>query len=401
MIKFGGTSVGDGERFVNAARIVTGAAQSRPVAVVVSAMSGTTDALIGYAEATADGSGITAREGSTAELHRSLTERHLGAARRAVDAEYLPEVEERLLVLLERLTEELAAPYENPVARMDRVSVYGERMSAEILAGAISSLGTPAEVVAEDPISTDSNFGGAAVEVDATRDRCQRYIEPLLERDTVAVVPGYVGREPSGAPTTLGRGGSDLSATVLGNAIGSEEVWILSDVDGVLTADPRLVPEARLMSRLSYREASTFAALGAKVLHPRTMEPALASGMEVRVKNTFRPEGSGTSVSNREDGFGVRCIALRWGFKVEVPCSGGYKRAAAAVVCIGAPTKIDMKRGTRSLREAGIPILHSGFSSPGLVFLVVKDDAERALRVLHEDLVVANEELSRVAEEIA
>ncbi|MCD6054411.1 MAG: aspartate kinase [Rubrobacteraceae bacterium] len=383
VIKFGGTSVGGGAQFVRAARIATEAAGDNPVVVVVSAMSGTTDTLLGYARMS---SGWVRRAlenethgASIAELRRILAERHLLAAREAVAAEHLPGVEGRLVDLLGELEDVMGA--------RDEIAVYGERLSAEILAGAISSQGVPAGVGAADPIATDTRFGEAEVDPAATRERSARYVSPLLEGGLVAVVPGYVGSSPGGLPTTLGRGGSDLSATVLGRALGSDEVWIMSDVAGVLDADPRLVPEASLMPRLSYREAGIFAGLGAKVLHPRTMEPASEAGIEVFVRNTFAPDGAGTHVTGFDPGAGVRCVALRQNVAMEIPCTDGREGRAAMVVCIGTPDEEDLARGRRCLREAGIPVQHFGIAAAGLVFVVSADVGLQALRALHACLI--------------
>ena len=390
-MKFGGTSVGGGAEFVRAARIATEAAANRPVAVVVSAMSGTTDTLLGYARMSPGWVRQTLKrethEASVAELRRALAERHLLAAREAVDPERLPEVEGRIVDLLGELEEAIEAPSKNLKARRDEIAVYGERLSAEILAGAISNQGTPASAVVADPVATDGNFGEAEVDVGSTRERSARYVSPLLERGLVAIVPGYVGRSPRGKPTTLGRGGSDLSATVLGRALGSEEVWIMSDVDGVLDADPRLVPGASLMPRLSYREAGVFAGLGAKVLHPRTMEPAEEAGIEVFVRNTFAPGGAGTHVTGFDPGAGVRCVALRQNVALEIPCTDGREGRAAMVVCIGSPDDEDLERGRRCLREAGIPVQHFGIAAAGLVFVVAADLGLDALRALHAGLI--------------
>jgi aspartate kinase len=391
VIKFGGTSVGDGARFSRVAGIAIEAARDRPVVAVVSAMSGTTDTLLGYADATSrralrTSTGAT-REGSVAELHHALSERHLRAAGEAISAEHLPGVEERLLALLESLVRSFNEPPENRAARRARVAGHGERLSAEILAGALRSAGAPAAVVAEDPIATEVGFDEALVDPVETQRRCARLVAPLLHRGAIAVVPGYVGRSPEGLPTTLGRGGSDLSATVLGKALGSREVWIMTDVDGVLDADPRLVPDAALMPRLSYQQAGLFAALGAKVLHPKTVEPASEASIEIRVRNTFNLECAGTRVSEHEDGEGICCVALRRRFAAEVPCVPGHKRKAAAVVCIGSPEDGDLARGLQSLREAGIPPIHSGIASAGLVFVVGAEVAEEALRVLHAGML--------------
>jgi aspartate kinase len=390
-IKFGGTSVGGGAQFVRAARIAAEAAQDNLVAVVVSAMSGTTDTLLGYARMSSGWVRQTLQDGtheaSIAELRRMLAERHLNAARQAVAPEHLPGVEGRVIDLLGELEEVIGTPADNVKARRDEIAVYGERLSAEILAGAISSQGVPAGVVGDDPIATNSRFGEAEVDPVATRERSARYVLPLLDGGLVAVVPGYVGRSPGGLPTTLGRGGSDLSATVLGRALDSEEVWIMSDVDGVLDADPRLVPDASLMPRLSYREAGIFAGLGAKVLHPRTVEPASVAGIEVFVRNTFAPDGAGTHVTGFDPGAGVRCVALRQNVAMEIPCTDGREGRAAMVVCIGSPDEEVLARGRRCLREAGIPVQHFGIASAGLVFLVSAEVGLEALRALHASLI--------------
>ncbi len=390
VIKFGGTSVGGGAQFARAAAIAAGATRKRPVAVVVSAMSGTTDTLLDHAERPG--------AGSSERLCRALCERHLAAAREAVAPERLPEVERRVLSTLDELVEALKRPVENPQARRAEIAVFGERLSSAILAGAISTAGVPAAVVPEDPIATDSGFHEAEILVEATRERCSRFVAPLLEGGTVAVVPGYVGRSPEGLPTTLGRGGSDLSATVIGRALGSSEVWIMSDVDGVLDADPRIVPDAALLPSLSYGEATIFASLGAKVLHHRTMEPAAEAGIEVRVRNTFAPGHPGTVITDRKSGRGLRCVALRRGLSVEVPCSNG-RAGIASVVCIGTPEDGDLKRGKLALRRARIPYLHAGVASAGLVFYVGADVAEEALRALHAGVISPSRERER--EEVA
>jgi aspartate kinase len=389
VIKFGGTSVGGGAEIVRAANLAAEAAQNGPVAVVVSAMAGTTDALLGYADATAasrTSAGAT-REGSVTELHATLATRHLRAAREAVCGEHLPEVEERIHFLLERLVEVVEEPVGDPAARRNEIAVHGERLSATILAGAIRSLGTPAAVVSSDPIATNYDFGEAEVLAGETRRRVGRYVRPVLEAGSVAVVPGYVGRAPDGSVTTLGRGGSDLSATVLGRALGSSEVWIMSDVDGVLDADPRIVPDATLMLRLSYREAGLFATLGARVLHPKTMEPASEAGIEVFVRNSFDASSPGTRISDFGNGEGLRCVALRRDLAIEIPCTQGREKRAASVVCIGKPEDGDLAHGTRCLREAGIPLLHAGVAGAGLVFFVAAERGEQALRALHAALI--------------
>ena len=170
----------------------------------------------------------------------------------------------------------------------------------------------------------------------------------------------------------------------------------MTDVDGVLDADPRLVPDATLMPRLSYEEAGVFAGLGAKVLHPKTMEPASESGMEVFVRNSFAPKRPGTRVTGFEAGPGVRCVALRREVAVEIPCTDGRESKAAMVVCIGSPDDEDLARGLKILRSAGIPAWHHGIASAGLVYVVAAEAGEAALRALHGSLITAP-----VVEEVA
>lgn len=393
VIKFGGTSVGGGAAFKRAAAIAAEAADGRPVAVVVSAMSGVTNLLLGHASGVVDSDGAAAEE-----LRETLAERHLRAIREAVAPERRPMVEERVVELLDELVETVKRPAEGVKARRAAIAVFGERLSSEVLAGAIARAGAPAEVVAADPIATDRRFDEAEVDVDETERRCSRYVAPLLQAGTVAVVPGFVGRAPDGSPTTLGRGGSDLSATVIGRALGSREVWIMSDVNGVLDADPRIVPDAELMPRLSYHEAHTFAGLGAKVLHHKTMEPAAEAKMTVRVRNTFAPDTPGTRISaDFADGDGVRCVALRRKVPMEIPCANGRRSETAMVVCIGSPSERDLKLGLRLLRKAKIRFLHAGFASAGLVFVVNGERGEDALRLLHGSLVTADAGVEEVA----
>jgi len=414
VIKFGGTSVGEGAAFLRAARIAAGAAQDRPVAVVVSAMNGATDALLGFAEGFADPSTRTSagatREGSLVELYRALADQHLAAACEAVPEELLPEVEDRLQTILERLVRAASATSNDQAARNDAIASCGERLSAEILAGVLNGLGTPAAVAPDDPIATDDDFGGAKVLAEETRRRTRGYVWPLLDAGLVAVVPGYVGRAPNGAVTTLGRGGSDLSATVLGRALCSREVWIMTDVEGVLEADPCLIPDAGSIRHLSYREAARFATLGAKVLHPDTVAPAAAGGIEVRVRSTFDPDSSGTHISGREGEPGVRGVVLSRGLSLTHVRSEAAGNAfcvlgadadglkvlvdstpadVAAIVCIGAPTDRDLLTGLRCLHETGIRPLFAGNTSAGLLFAVSEDVAELGLRTLHAELVSA------------
>jgi aspartate kinase len=171
----------------------------------------------------------------------------------------------------------------------------GERLCARLLAEALVSAGIPAAAIdATQLIITDDTFQAAHPDLSATTQRTRQFLEPVLNSHQVAVVTGFIGATVAGIPTTLGRGGSDYSAALLGAVLAADEVWIWTDVDGVMTADPRLVPEARTIPILSYREVAELAYYGAKVLHPKTIRPVIEAGIGLRVCNTFNPSHPGT-----------------------------------------------------------------------------------------------------------
>jgi aspartate kinase len=180
---------------------------------------------------------------------------------------------------------------------MDAVTSLGERLSARILAALLRQQGARSEAVdATDLIVTDDTFQDAAPLIEATREQVAARLGPLLEAGILPVVTGFVGATREGVTTTLGRGGSDFSAAILGDCLDADEVWIWTDVDGVMTTDPNIVPEARVIPVLSYSEVSELAYYGAKVLHPRTIRPVVERGIPLRVKNTFNPAFAGTRV---------------------------------------------------------------------------------------------------------
>jgi aspartate kinase len=185
---------------------------------------------------------------------------------------------------------------------LDAVSSLGERMSVHLLAGALRAGGTPAlPVDAAEIVRTDDAFQGAAPDMTETRRLAQEMLGPMLAEGIVPVVTGFIGATADGVVTTLGRGGSDYSAAILGAAMDADEVWIYTDVDGVMTADPRVVPDTRTLETLSYREMSELAYFGAKVLHPKTVLPALERGIPIRIRNTFNPSHPGTLVLGKSD----------------------------------------------------------------------------------------------------
>ncbi len=297
VMKFGGTSVGGAPAVAQAAAIVQEQAQAwERLVVIVSAMRGVTDALIQGARTAASGDGQT-----YASLVTDLRVKHTLAV-----AELLSDADERttLLKTLDAYLDEFATFCrsvqvlgEVTPRAMDAISSLGERMNARIVAARLRQMGLRSEAVdATELIVTDRRFQQATPLMDLTRARTQARLLPLLEAGVVPVVTGFMGATEDGITTTLGRGGSDYSAAILGVTLDADEVWTWTDVDGVLTTDPRIVPDARVIPVLSYSEVAELAYFGAKILHPKTISPVVERGIPLWVKNTFNPICPGTRI---------------------------------------------------------------------------------------------------------
>ncbi|MBN1246812.1 MAG: aspartate kinase, monofunctional class [Anaerolineae bacterium] len=303
VMKFGGTSVGNAEAIAQAASLVRQEAENwERVVVVVSAMRGVTDALIEGARTAEQGDPETYR-GIVSDLRVRHT---LVVAALISDAE----VRTSLLRTVDAYLDEYATFChsvhvlgEVTPRAMDTISSMGERVNARVVAAHLREQGVAAEAVdATDLIVTDDRFQQAVPQMAETRVQVQKNLVPLLEEGIIPVVTGFMGATRTGITTTLGRGGSDYSASVLGAALDADEVWTWTDVDGVLTADPRIVADAHIIPELSYSEVSELAYFGAKVLHPKTIRPVVESNIPLWVKNTFNPTCPGTRIIAEPNG---------------------------------------------------------------------------------------------------
>ena len=309
-MKFGGTSVGDAESLRRATGIIAGDAREGRVVAVVSAMAGVTDQLIAAAQESAAGETRAANA-----LAEALRRRHVAAA-----GGLLADVEARARLAAEidwiiaeaaGLCREAAAARALAPRARDAVLGAGERLSAVLLAEALGAAGQRSVAVeATQVIVTTGEHGRAEPLAAETRERAAARLAPLLAEGVIPVVTGFIGATAEGVLTTLGRGGSDYSATILAAALGADEVVIWTDVDGVLTADPRLVPEAATLPDLSYEEAAALAAGGAKVLHPQTLRPVAGLGIPVWIRNSFAPGRPGTLITGAAR-HGVKSLAAR------------------------------------------------------------------------------------------
>jgi aspartate kinase len=299
VMKFGGTSVGNAERINNVARIISSHADKRPV-VVVSAMSQVTNLLVDLADNLVG----TVKQETVPAAIQQLRQVHAEAAK-ALNLE--PAIEESLLDILDRQITKLEGITENIVAlgeltprSRDLVISFGERLSIHLVAAALQKVGAPAvPLEASQLIITDEAFGSAQPLLPASRKLVRSKIPGLVKQGVTPVITGFIGATQAGVLTTLGRGGSDYSATIIGYCLDVEEVWIWTDVDGVMTADPRVIKGAHPISELSYDEAAELSYFGAKVLHPHTMIPAALSGTPIWIKNTMNPSARGTKITGK------------------------------------------------------------------------------------------------------
>src|SRR5579863_2139200 len=378
VMKFGGTSVVDASCIARAVQIVAHAARENGVVAVVSAMTGVTNRLV--EAATRAGSGD---EQAGAGLIEALRGQHHDALAALVPAgEARSEIARRIGETLaegQRLFEGTALLREVTPRALDSISSLGERLCAPIFAGALSELGVRGVGIdARELIITDSYHGGAEPLMDLTRERCEARLRPLLKEKAVPVATGFIGATREGTLTTLGRGGSDYSATILGAAMGADEVIIWTDVDGVLTADPRLVPDARTIPEISYREAAELAYFGAKVLHPKTLRAVMPAGIPVWIRNSFSPEKAGTMISKqgRSIGGGVKALtAIRDVALISVGGPG----------IVGVPDVVGRTFSTTAELRANVLLISQSSSQNDICFIVAKAHAQETLEALRRE----------------
>jgi aspartate kinase len=312
VIKFGGTSVGDADRVANAIEIVAERRERRPI-VVVSALAGVTNELVAASEAA-----CAQDPRRVAEIIESVRRRHEDVAIRLVQQK--SDFFETFIKQLDKQIEEvetilrgIALLGEITPRATDKVMSIGEKLSSVLFAYTMMMRALPGEHVhSEEVVWTDDRFGGATPDMELTRKHARAVLLPLVERRRIPVMGGFIGRTASGATTTLGRNGSDYSAAIVGAALGADEVQIWTDVDGLLTCDPRVVRGARVIDQLSFDEAAELAQFGAK-LHPRTLEPAVEANIPVRVLNTHNPASPGTLITREgaAAAAGARSIARK------------------------------------------------------------------------------------------
>ena len=302
-MKFGGTAVATGENIRRVANIVANSVKKDyRVVVVVSALAGVTNKLVEISEQAKKGD-----EKKIQAFTKELAEKHLVAVSKAIVNKQLQKETEKIVAntiseLKKVLTGICYVGELTPKSR-DYVLSFGERLSAPIVCGALRDLKFEAQFFTgkDAGIVTDSNFGEADPLMDYTTHRILQTILPLFEKGVIPIVTGYIAADQDGVVTTLGRGGSDYTATILGVALAADEIWIWTDVDGIMTTDPKIIPSAKKLSLLSYQEAAEMAIFGAKAMHPRALEPVIKKNIPVRIRSVFHPDNDGTLITKEPE----------------------------------------------------------------------------------------------------
>lgn len=375
VMKFGGTSVGNADCMRRVAAIVQAAVARDRIVVVVSAMSGLTNQLIDAAHRAEAG-----EKDFLPGLISDLRGKHIAALDALVaDPRERAKISGAIDGVLSELSQFLqgtALLRELTPRILDAISGIGERLSAPLVAGAIREAGLRSVVVpSTEVIVTDGHHGRAEPLMGETRARCEEKLRRLIDDGVVPVVTGFIGATVDGVTTTLGRGGSDYSATILGAALGAQETIIWTDVDGVKTADPRLVPEARTIPQISYDEAAELAYFGAKVLHPNTLRPVSAAGVPVWIRNSFAPEKPGTLIASREasNGGGVKALtAIR---DVTLITVGGPG-------IVGLTDVLARSFAAMSAIRANVLLVSQSSSQNDICFVIPSADEKRAVEAL-------------------
>lgn len=379
-MKFGGTSIGNSERIRDMARIVE-EHSDRELVVVTSAMSGVTDRLVEFSSRVLEG----IEEEEINRFIEGLEEKHHQTLREITpsSSEYFDVISNMLSELKKVLTGVRYVGELTPRSR-DFILSFGERLAAPLVAAALRERGlhTRWYTGSEAGIVTDSSFGRASPILDESYQRIGSILKPRLG-ELVPVVTGFIAADSRGRITTLGRGGSDYTASLLATALRADEIWIWTDVDGILTSDPTMVREARVIKEISYVEAMELAFFGARVLHPRTIEPAMEEGIPVRVKNSFRPYGEGTLiVRDQEKTSGVvKAIGVR---------RKAVLLTVSGVGMIGVPGVA--ARVFTALADEGVNILmiSQGSSEANISIAIDREDKHKAIEALKEEFLGAN-----------
>jgi len=394
VMKFGGTSVNDASCIERVADIIKAATQDSDVVVVVSAMRGVTDKLVEAATQSERGD-----HHLVAAIFQGLRERHEEAAKLLTHSpkqrELIGGKLEQIFQEGERLCREVIEQRELTQRACDSITGLGERLSAPLVAAALEERGLANEAIdATQLVITDSRHGSAEPLMDLTRERCEARLRPLLLQGIIPVITGFIGATIDGVPTTLGRNSSDYSGTIMGAALDADEVALWTDVDGILTTDPKLVSDASSILEMSYGEASDLAELGAKVLHPKTLHALMQRGIPLSIRNTFAPDHPGTRITPKgsANGTGVKAVTITKDVAIT------FNPAVAIVTLVGDHVRDAsgiVERLSAALARHHVSLIGTARASTGssLSLVVSQQDVKEALAIIHQELQLGGSNL--------
>jgi aspartokinase/homoserine dehydrogenase 1 len=394
VMKFGGTSVNDASCIEKVADIIKAATQDTDLVVVVSAMRGVTDKLVEAATQSEQGN-----QHVVAAIFQGLRERHEAAANLLVHSAEGRELIVRKLQQVfqegERLCQEVIQQRELTQRACDSITGLGERLSAPLVAAALEARAVASEAIdATQLVITDARHGAAEPLMDITRERCKARLGPLLLQGIIPVVTGFIGATVDGVHTTLGRNSSDYSGTIMGAALDADEVTLWTDVDGILTTDPKLVSDASSILEMSYGEASDLAELGAKVLHPKTLHALMQRDIPLSIRNTFAPNHPGTRITPKgsANGTGVKAVTITKDVAIT------FNPAVAIVTLVGDNVRDAagmVERLSAALASHHVSLIGTARASTGssLSLVVSQQDVKAALVIIHQELQLGGSNL--------
>lgn len=396
VMKFGGTSVGSVDALINAIHIIRDAKKDwERVVVVTSAMSGVTNLLLDSAASASHG-----KVDALAQTAATLRDKHFTAIEALVTNEakrnvVIAEIDDLIFSLVD-LCKAIAVLGEASPRAMDTVASLGERMSVRLLAAAVANAGIPAQAIeSTEFIITNANYQNAHPDFKVTTEKTRERLNPILDAGIVPITTGFIGASHEGAITTLGRGGSDYSAAIIGSVLPADDVWIWTDVDGVMTTDPRIVPQAITLPEISYNEIAELAYYGAKVLHPKTIRPVLDAGIGLRICNTFNPSHLGTRLiaspksNGKVNGKVIKAVtAIRKQRLITIEGRG----------MLGVPGVAARAFGAVASTGTSVPLITQASSEQSICFAVPAELAESVLSALQKTFVreIDDEDIDRV-----
>jgi aspartate kinase len=398
VMKFGGTSVGSADALSKAGQIIREAREHFPrVVVVTSAMSGVTDLLLQTATLASQGS-----LGSLSGAEALLRQKHFSAIDELLQNGSVCEETkggiDALILSFVDLCKAIAVLGEASPRALDAVASLGERMSVRLLAAVAQELGIRAQALeASEFILTNAHYQNAHPDIKITTEKTRSALNPLLDQGIVPIVTGFIGATPEGVITTLGRGGSDYTAAIIGSVLPADDVWIWTDVDGVMTTDPRIAPEAQTLSEISYGEIAELAYYGAKVLHPKTIRPVVEAGIGLRICNTFNPSHPGTRLTSNGHANGRSFKAE----KVIKAVTAIRKQRLVTIEgrgMLGVPGVAARAFGAVASTGTSVPLITQASSEQSICFAVPADTAPVVLDALEKAFVheIDDQDIDRI-----